>query len=73
MRYRVKDVWHPKINGDTTPWVYSDHSNFNGDVEEFFCWVAMHNNWRLDGVETVNLSPRDFKLLIEEDDDEEFD
>jgi len=55
MRYRVKDIWHPSINKDKTPWVYSDHPNFNNDIEQFFWWVATHNNWRLDGVETERL------------------
>jgi len=55
MRYRVKDTWHPEINKGTTPWVYSDHPNFEGNLESFFDWVAVHNDWKLDGVETEHL------------------
>jgi hypothetical protein len=54
-RYRVKDIWHPTINKGETPWVYSDHPNFNGNVHEFFAWVGQHNGWKLDGVQTERL------------------
>ena len=55
LRMRVKDKWHSHINGDEEPWVYSDHSNFAGDVSNFILWVAMHNDWTLDGVQTETI------------------
>ncbi len=58
--YRVKDKWHPGINGKEEPWVYSNHKNFHNDVDEFFMWIAMHNNWVIAGVE---LYPHPFKDL----------
>lgn len=53
IRYRVRDIWHPHINGKSKPWVYSDSRCFEGNANNFFAWIGQHTSGKLDGLEIV--------------------